>query len=214
MAYETLGDLISAFREDEKDAVAPFFWSDAQLTRWTNEGLAEFAIQSASIYDQTSNVTLIPYGIGQGTVALDPCILDVLDAWVDGNPRLHYRRERFCDDYGMIYCGRGIRFDQAGFLQIYPVPQEAGVMRLKVMRKPIRELCNKADRIPDLLPEWRRHLLPYLGYKAYRVRDSDMFDPSASAAHLKDFEDACQNVREQAILRRGDCSRPIRSSWC
>ena len=45
---ETVSDLIKAFREDERDTVAPYFWSDSQLVRFANGALTAFAEKTKS----------------------------------------------------------------------------------------------------------------------------------------------------------------------
>lgn len=220
MAYETVGDLIKAFREDEKDAVAPYFWSDGQLVRWTNEALTEFAERSMSIYDDESRVTLIQYGPGDDRFALDPCVIDVVGAWIDGRPECGLSRSRisfgngFRGGYWLAYngCSSHFYFDGAGLLRLSPKPAEAGELRLRVIRRPIRDI-DKCDRIPDLLPQDRRHLLSYIASKAYRVSDSEIYDRASADEHRASFERACQRALEASILRRGACTRPIRSSW-
>lgn len=213
MAYDTLGDLIKAFRDDEKDKVEPYFWSNDQLTRWVNEGLIEFAEATRSIYDDTSTITLVSYAVGQHRIDLDACIMDIVDAWVDDHPHRRFRCNGFGDDYGRFYCGHGIHFNDAGFLTITPAPKEAGALRLRVIRRPIREVCEKTDRIPDLLSKDRRLLLVYMAYRAYNVSDAETFDKSKSNTRYAEFLQKCQDALESGILRRGDCSRPIRSSW-
>jgi hypothetical protein len=220
MAYETVGALIKAFREDEKDAIEPYFWSDSQLVRWINEALTEFAEQSHSIYDDEGDVTLIPYGIGEHRFDLDPCIIDVVNAWIEGSPSCRLERchngfgNAFRGGYWLAYngCGSHFHFNAAGILTLNPKPTAAGEIRLQVIRRPVREL-DKCDKIPDLLPTDRRHLLSYIAYKAYRVNEGETYSIESSDKHLERFETACQNAREKGILRRGDCRRPIRSHF-
>ncbi|MCH5583115.1 hypothetical protein [Pseudomonas syringae] len=220
MAYETVSALIKAFREDEKDAIEPYFWSDNQLVRWTNEALTEFAEQSESFRDEESDVTLIPYGVGQDRFELDPCIIDVIGAWVDGQPHICLSRSPypigngFRGGYWLAYsgCSSHFHFNPVGILKLHPKPSAAGAVRLQVVRRPLAELC-KGDKIPDMLPSDRRHLLAYIAYKAYRVNEGETYSIESSDKHLARFEKACQDAREKDILRRGDCVRPIRSNW-
>lgn len=220
MAFKTVDDLIRAFREDEKDNVEPYFWSNNQLVRWTNEALTEFAERTDSIYDDESPVTLIPYGIDQDRFTLDACIIDVVDVWIEGPPRRHLLRSASSFNhghgrgYGCESSGSSHRYhlDDAGQLRIHPKPSAADALRLRVIRRPVREV-EKCDKVPDLLPQDVRHLLSYIAYKAYRVNDAETFNKASSDEHLALFESACQDAREKAILRRGDCSRPIRSNW-
>jgi hypothetical protein len=220
MAYELVSDLIKAFREDERDQVAPFFWSDNQLVRFINEALSEFAAKTRSIYDDSSAVTELPYSADQRSVPLPSCIIDVVDAWYDGNPPRYLNRIPFMaygngwrGGYWNAYTGcTDFRFNPAGEIALYPTPQADGVIRLLVVRKPIKEV-DKPDRVPDLLPDHRRHLLHYMKHRAYRVADAEIFDPSKAINFLAEFDAACQEVLEDSILRRGDCSRPIRGCW-
>lgn len=219
MAYDTVGDLIKAFREDEKDAIAPYFWSDNQLVRWVNEALTEFAERTLSIYDEESDVTLLSYAIGEDRFELDPSILDVTGAWVNGHRHVELSRGLYPFGYlrggylpGFSGCSSCFHFDGAGILRLHPKPSIAGEIRLRVIRGPVREL-DKCDRIPDLLPADRRHLLGWMGYKAYRVNEGETYSIESSNAHLQLFEDACQQVSEKGIKRRGDCTRPIRSHF-
>lgn len=220
MALKTVDDLIKAFREDEKDTVEPYFWSNNQLLRWTNEALTEFAERTRSIYDDEGPVTLIPYGIDEDRFVLDACIIDVVDVWIEGPPRRHLLKSAsgFHYGYGRGYsCESGgsshrYHFDGAGQLRIHPKPSAADALRLRVIRRPVREV-EKCDRVPDLLPQDVRHLLSYVAYKAYRVNDAETFNKASADEHLALFESACQDALEKAILRRGDCARPIRSNW-
>lgn len=109
-------------------------------------------------------------------------------------------------------CGSHFHFNPVGTLKLYPKPTAAGEVRLLVIRRPVKELA-KCDRIPDMLPSDRRHLLAYMAYKAYRVNEGETYSIESSDKHLARFEAACQTALEKGILRRGDCSRPIRSNW-
>lgn len=220
MAYETVEALIKAFREDEKDSVAPYFWSDNQLIRWINEGLTVFAEQSRSFYDDESLVTQLPYSVGEERFTLDPCIIDVVGAWVDGRPECCLTRwtagfgNAFRGGYWLAYngCSSHFHFSPAGVLILHPKPAESGLIRLLVIRRLVRDL-EKCDRIPDMQPQDRRHLLSYMAYKAYRVNEGETYSIENSDNHLRRFEEACQRALESSILRRGSCARPIRSGW-
>lgn len=220
MAYEQVSDLIKAFREDEHDAVAPYFWSDNQLVRFINEALSEFAVRTKSIYDDSSPVTELSYSAGQRSIPLPPCVIDVVQAWYEGSPPRYLNRIPFMaygngwrGGYWNAYTGcTDFRFNPAGELALYPTPEADGVIRVLMVRKPVKEV-DKTDRVPDLLPDHRRHLLHYMKHRAYRVADAETFDTVKSNGFLGEFYEACQDVLEESILRRGDCARPIRGNW-
>lgn len=220
MAYETVALLIQAFREDEKDAVEPYFWSDKQLTRWINEGLTVFAEESRSFYDDESAVTEIPYGIGEDRFDIDPAVIDVVGAWVEGRPECRLNcwatgfGNAFRGGYWLAYngCASHFHFNPAGVLILHPKPVDAGTVRLRVIRRPLRDL-DKCDKVPDMLPADRRHLLSYMAYKAYRVNEGETYSIESSDNHLARFMQACQKALESSIMRRGSCDRQIRSHF-
>lgn len=220
MAYETVAQLIQAFREDEKDVETPYFWSDNQLVRWINEGLTVFAEESRSFYDEHSLITEIPYGIGEDRFELDPCIIDVVEAWVDGKRHCALNRwatgfgNAFRGGYWLAYngCSSHFHFNPDGLLMLHPKPVATGAVRLLVIRRPVKDVSG-CDKIPDMLPADRRHLLSYMAYKAYRVNEGETYSIESSDNHLVRFQQACQKALESSILRRGACTRPIRSHF-
>ncbi|MCO7556201.1 hypothetical protein [Metapseudomonas otitidis] len=214
MAISTIGDLIKAFREDEKDSIGPeYFWSDAQLVRFANGALVAFAEKTLSIVDDGIEV---PFSAGQDLLPYADCIIDVLDAELEigGHTwELDLKAQRDVRRCSMPKHGRPrllVVNNATGSMRLAAPPQEPGSVRLTVIRRPLKELTKDA-RISDLNRTHVEHLLLYIKHRAYNVNDSEMFDPAKAASFLSEFNYECQRVYEAELQRRsGDCRiRPV-----
>lgn len=214
MAYATVGDLIKAFREDERDSVAPYQWSDGQLERFANEALAEFAEQTKSIYDDSSEAARIDYAIGQQELELHPSVIDVIEAYT-GDHRLKVAAPSVVRRADLPSGSRPallVLGGSANQMKLYPSPITAGTLELTVIRRPLAEV-TKASAIPDIPADERRHLLLFIKHKALSVPDIELFDPARAGQFRLEFEAACQRVYENSLRRRSSASQGIRFRW-
>lgn len=211
MAYETVSDLIKAFREDERDDVAPFFWSDGQLVRFANGALTAFAEKTKSIIDDGFE---LEFGAGEDVLDYPEAIIDVIDAeiaigaktWpIDVRSPGEIRRSRLPKS-GKVCL---ILADNAvGKLRLVPAPAAAGVLTIQAVRRPLKEL-SKDSRIPDVNPVHREYLLLHMKHRAYNVADSEILDAAKASGFLLEFDRECQRIYEDALRRRGG-ARTIR----
>lgn len=218
MAFETVSDLIKVFRDDEKDAVAPYFWSDAQLVRFTNQALTEFCGLTLSVYDDSSAITAVDFSVGEQELAYSEAIIDVVDATVviGGQSRaLDLRAPGTIPRAQWPASGRPsmlIVNSSDNRMLLLPPPSETGQVLLTVVRSPLKEL-SKDDKLVDVPRRSRPHLLLYIKHLAYLVADGETFDAGKSRAFRAEFADECQGIYERNLLRRAAASRPIRPSW-
>lgn len=211
MAYETVSDLIKSFREDEKDEVAPGFWSDNQLVRFANGALTAFAEKTKSIIDDSFE---LEFAAGEDVLSYPDSIIDVIDAeisvgaknWpVDVRSPGEIRRSRLPKS-GKVCL---VLADSAvGKLRLVPAPAAAGVLTLQAIRRPLKEL-TKDSKIPDVNPVHREYLLLFIKHRAFNVRDSELFDPAKANDFMAEFNRECQRIYEDALRRRGG-ARTIR----
>ncbi|WJN61365.1 hypothetical protein [Pseudomonas sp. SO81] len=216
MSLETIGDLIKAFREDEKDTVGPeYFWSDPQLVRFANGALVAFAEKTLSIVDDGIEVQ---FSAGQDLLSYAEYIIDVLDAelviggrtWdLDIKAPADVRRSQL-PKHGrpcLLVVNNAI-----GSMRLAAKPSEPGSVRLTVIRRPAKELA-KDSKITDVNRAHRKHLLLYLKHRAYNVNDSEMFDPAKAAGFLNEFNYECQQVYEAELRRRSGARRIKPAAW-
>ena len=215
MAYETVSDLIKAFREDEKDSVGPeFFWTDLQLVRFANQALTAFAENTLSIVDDS---IVVDFSAGADTLPYPDYIIDVLDAqlvigekdWpLDVKAPVDAPRSR------MPKTGRPSMLvvnGATGSMRLAATPQQEGLVRLTVIRRQKDEL-RKDSRLTDVNRAHRETLLLYIKHRAYSVKDAEVFDAVRAGQYLSEFNFECQRVYESELRRRSAARsiRPVR----
>lgn len=187
-------ELIKLFREEEKDNIPDYLWSDSLLVTYLNKGLMEFAKKTLSIYDEITEY--IP--ANEVNLFFDPVILLVLNAFI----------EETQDKLIIASANSPYSYTKALLLNVtthsmklskpYSIPVN---IRLRVIRKPLNTL-KLEDDIPDIEESDVDILLYYMKYKAYQVQDADIINIDKSAFNLSLFKDSCQAIREDNLLRR------------
>ena len=211
MAYETVSDLIKAFREDERDAVAPYFWSDSQLVRFANGALTAFAEKTKSIVDDSFELS---FGAGDDVLDFPETIIDVIDAEITVGEKtwaLDVRSPSEVRRSSLPKSGRVcliLADTSVGKLRLVPSPAVAGVLSLQAVRRPLKEL-SKDSKIPDMNPVHREYLLLHMKHRAYNVADAETLDAAKATGFLMEFDRECQRIYEYALRRRGG-ARTIR----
>lgn len=217
MAYDTVSDLIKAFREDEKDAVAPYFWSDAQLVRFANEALTAYAEKTKSIFDDSSPITEMEFEVGDSDLPYAEQIIDVIEAVIVVGTR---ERELAVKAPGAVRRSclpkNGspqllIVGGSTNRMKLVPAAVEAGKVLLSVVRRPLKE-ATKDGAIPDVPASNRSHLLLFIKHKAYGVQDSELFDPVKARSYEVEFDRKCQSIYEDTLLRLS-VNGPIKFRW-
>ena len=74
-----------------------------------------------------------------------------------------------------------------GKLHLWPVPAQAGAIRLTVQRLPLKPLRDAMDK-PEIRPELHRSLVHWMLYKAYGREDTDLHNDAKAAVALAKFE--------------------------
>lgn len=215
MAYETVSDLIKAFREDEKDSVGPeYFWADAQLVRFANQALAAFAENTLSIVDDGIE---IDFSAGSDALPYPDYIIDVVDAQLvmgDKDWSLDVRAPADVPRSRMPKNGRPSLLVVNGAtnsMRLVATPQHDGLVRLTVIRRQKADL-HKDSRLTDVNRAHRETLLLYIKHRAYSVKDAEVFDAVRAGQYLSEFNFECQRVYESELRRRSAARsiRPVR----
>ena len=193
----TLANLIQRLRLDLDDQVEPFFWSNDQLTKYVNQAEYEACLRTELLRDSsTSAVCQIAVTAGQNTYALHSKILVIKRAWLDGEAHDliktgqheldredHYWRSKTgTPEY--FFADRDTRK-----LVLFPNPDTTYTLKLTVWRTPMAEMAyaNASTVTPEVPEEHHFNLLDYALWLAYRVHDSDVFNPNRAQEHLALF---------------------------
>lgn len=212
-----LGELIEAYRDEADDKEKPYFCSDARLIRYANEGQDEAARRAFLLADSTSELCTIAYAAEAQTVALDPRILEVRDAWIGGERvSVVTRDEMACywpgwrDDSVRARPVRLITGVDTNKLHLYPRPATSGSIRLEVYRMPLCPMRDLKD-CPEIRREAHPRLVDWMLHRAFGRRDADRFDPTLSAEALARFEAEFgkgHGLRNEEWSRSGSVSSP------
>ena len=210
---DTVKELVCAFREDERDAVAPFLWSDPQLLRWARQAVDRFCEITRSVYDSTGLFTTVDVRAGDECIPRHPCIIDIISASIDaqGGRDLDIQAPGQTPHNQLPRTGMTkLLVVGSGDLRLYPPAPEDFSLQLSVTRRPVRQL-ELDSRLADVPVSEREHLLLFIKHRAYRVNDADMFDPAKADNYLAEFERACQHYYETA--QRARRSSNIKFRW-
>lgn len=195
-----LGELRASLREMLGDDTPRYLWSNDTLDRFLNNAVREVCIRARLLKDDADSLPklcLLNFDGGQTRIKHAPEILVVRSGTIDGQCHKLWaltaesldRREPGWDASGETGTPRYVVMDLAQkTLRLFPTPDVAGVLRLRVWRVPLAtELMTEKKEpvvvLPD--PEELRH---WAAHEAYLVKDSETFDPSRSVEHLALFE--------------------------
>lgn len=210
---DTVKELIDAFREDERDTVAPHFWTDAQLLRWARLAVDRFCEITRSVYDNSSSFTAVDVRAGETAFPRHHSIIDIISARIEGPngrqldilaPGQYESRE--LPRSGMT---RALVVDNAN-INLQPAAPQDLTIKIEVLRRPARKL-ELASKLTDVPPSEREHLLLFMKHRAYLVSDAEVFDPAKTDSYLAEFERACQQHYEVAQRARRPAN--IRFRW-
>lgn len=168
------------------DEVAPYLWSDGQLTRFANEAVLE-ACQRSPLLTGTSTVAVLvataDYVINSSIKQINVAKLNLAtyplqqttDAELSMRIGTNWRTRTGTPSH---YVRRGHK------LTLFPIPLVADTLALVTSNLP----GTGFDLDLDLDPAYHKSLLFYVAYKAFMKPDADTYNPVKAADFLKMFE--------------------------
>lgn len=205
----TLGELIALARTRLDDRVAPYLWSDLELTEFANTAQDE-AAERARFLRSTISVSVVA-NTSVYTLPVVPLYDGVLDMrFTDSLGRLNVVRHASYADFNVLthygdaqgtpyffeYGNSSVEF------RLYPTPNAAGSLAIDIARLPTEdERMVSAGDEPVIPAEFHRDLVYWMLFEAYSLRDGDIretasadraeaqftrkFGPKISAKHKK-----------------------------
>lgn len=190
----TLEELIALYRADSMDDPAGQLCSDELLTIYANEAQDEACRRGQLLRDSSSALCTVVFAAGDEAVSVDPRVVRVLRAFVEGREAAVVAVE------AMDVSHPGWQFDGArdrpcrlitgmttDKLHLWPVPSQAGTIRMTVQRLPLKPMRVDIDK-PEIRPELHRALVAWMLYRAYSREDNDLYNDTKAAVHLAKFE--------------------------
>lgn len=210
----TLEDLITEFRGRATDTVAPYLFSDDEITRWINEAESEAAIRARLIVDTTE----IDVSAGDPVCDLPEKLFDIryaelrntggerfeviassrqgLDA---ARPGWRTRAARPCEY---------VHDDKA--LMLGAVPDADYTLALEFFREPAYPLTNDTDE-PEIHARHHVHLVEWALHKAYSKPDAETQNPGEAVKAEQTFTQYFGRRPNADTRRRQNASRPHRN---
>ena len=204
-------------------------WDDETLIRYINDAVDRFANETECIRDfVTAEATQVKLVAGQEFYPLHPSVIGVMTARYGDDARDLARTGHstlstyqtpvsdFFDPNTLptlkpgkplaFATDEGVSEDEHGHfmvcnLRIFPLPTTAyeGVVKMRVIRRPLRHLHGMEDR-PEIPSNWHLAVLDWAGYLAIRQPDLDIagVDQMLKMRELKSqFDDHCARAKKQ-----------------
>ena len=206
------------------DANSDYLWSDRRLVEYINQAERKFCREALIIRDGTTpQCCQLQTVVGQKEYALDPSVVAVISAKMDGD-HADLRRgghsifqtyfmpdQLFFDPSSISWVEPGkvlaystdedVAQDDQGSMSVvtlrtFPKPDNqlgsngqpnAGMIRLRVVRLPLNDLCNPTD-VPEVPRDHHLDMLCWAAYLALRVVDHDSGDPERAQEFKQQFE--------------------------
>lgn len=180
-----LSDLRATFRSEVFDTVAPYLWSDPEVTEFANDAVMEAVRRGWQIIDSvTPDVCSLSYTAASPVLEIDSRIIVIRNAIVRGQvlplermkvgrmeqiwPGWRVTRAK----YPLIYVDDWA----SGFIRLYPHPTESGVIDLSVAREPLDPLVQETDE-PEIPARFHRNLVQWMKFRAYSKSDVETANP-------------------------------------
>jgi hypothetical protein len=169
-------ELVDYVRNDLlHDTTTPQLWSDDLILRYLVEAENIFCRRTHALLDNESSLAEISLESGTGNYALSAKVIHVYGALVDGesNDLRSYTR-RFIPNQLMQATGTPSIFamDEAKqTLRVYPVPSEAGTLKLRIARLPLNALGLGSS--PEIPEQYHLDLCEYAAYRCLKNAEVD-----------------------------------------
>lgn len=200
-------ELLSTFRQEVFDTVAPYLWSDALIYTYIDDAQKQFCRDTYGIEDARSFKLTI---LGDSTTvwyAIDPMILKLRDAINPdtGDDVPFIAVEKMRQNNMKLDGTKGplkalVTGLEKGMVRTYPIPNLASTVELRTFR--LSADVGAGDDF-EIDPQHVLNLLLWVKSKAYSVQDAETNDPRKAAGFKAEWDAYCAKAKvEQSRMRR------------
>ena len=175
------------FRIDMGDKSSPPMWSNDDIDGYANDAEDETCRRALLLVDSTSLATEYPISAGDEGIDLHPSVLYVRRARTASNGRLFPKVARAMDEevpgWEDAAPSRPVVFVpdwQSGYLRFWPPASANDVVKLTVVRTPLRPMSDDCDS-PEIPERYHRALLDWMKHLGYQKQDADTMDIAKAA---------------------------------
>ena len=204
-------ELYAAFREDLKDSVKPYLWTDLEVWRYMDQAYRMFVRKIGGVHDFTSAATQVALSAGVNTSALDQNILKIEQAYLLSNNEevilANWSDAKFflTDDYGItrkIYMDNSagpVRYmvigNQRDIAKWVQVPLVNDTVQLQIYRLPIDHITDAGQEFTDVADDHHLYFLEWMKHLAFKKQDAETFNKGKSDDAGKAFTDYCAEAK-------------------
>lgn len=211
--------LLDLFRTEVDDTSEPYLWSDENFYTYLNDAQDVFVRLIGGIADRRSVLSKVTYKAGDQFKPYDDRILRIKGCWDENNDKVvvqnldslegsggyleddYGRRTNVGLDDGKTGSVRYIITDvEAGDMQLYPIPEADGYLRLYLYRRPLKEITGTGSKL-EVSSFHHLNLLNWVKYKAYMNQDVEAFDRSKALDFRRAFVDAVAEAKTEKSAR-------------
>lgn len=211
-------ELLELFREETDDISEPFLWSDKNFYTYLNDAQDVFIRMIGGVADRRSPLTKINYKTGDQFLKYDDRILKIKSAQDDRNNKIEIQNVDSLEggylqnDYGTRInaglddglTGSVIQYlitdVDAADIQMYPIPDHDGYVKLYIYRRPLKPITGASS--PIEIPSFNHlNLLNWVKYKAYMKQDVEAFDKTKARDFKQDFLDGITEAKSEKAAR-------------
>lgn len=185
----TLADLIAAFRTEADDQTPPYLWSDADIVGYLNDAENEACIR-ANLLVAEKTLRFTP---SRRSVALDPLVLDIIEARLDTRPNDNRLLERqsigWMDAHDRLDNGIPTSYAIVGqSVYLHPTPTITETLRIRFYRLPSEALSlTRPTSEPEIPLSEHVRLLDWALYRAFSKRDADSYEGKKAVDYAAQF---------------------------
>lgn len=193
----TLFDLISRYRSASGDKVAPYFWSDEEVTQWLNDAEAEAAIRGRLLHESSDPaVCSISTTAGQAQYPLHESLYEISSiAWgKDGQAHLQPLiltstevLDRELSNWRHLTGSPKYAVQGDKTIRLVPSPDAHGKIELEGYRLPLLPMEDVGDA-PEINQAHHRHLVCWAIHVGFSIPDAELFDQRRADIARAEFE--------------------------
>lgn len=212
--------VVSIFRSDTRDTVAPYLWSDDELYEYLSDAYQTYVRLSGGIPDFVSDELVVTVSAGERVVDLHPSILRVIGAFrgsdgVEVTCRnledVGTATERSTDDYGLTKSRMmanqpgAVRFMVLGVAPdkalLVDTPVVDDTLTLHTMRMPFDETVTETSTLADIPQRHHRALTLWMKHRGYNKQDADTYNLKAADENELAFRNYCAEIEAETARK-------------
>lgn len=206
----TPAELLAAFRQEVRDEVAPYLWSNAEIYRFMDRAQKDFCRDAVGIGDSRSAITRITLVSGLADYKISSRITKIRAFYrtSDGEELPVYNFENLkntslstSDPQGKVQA-IVVGMDQ-DYIRVVPTPVSTvedavpDTIRMLVYRMPICDITGEAGQCFEIQDHHHINLIPGIAAQAYRKQDAETYDNARAERYATEFKLYCAQSKAE-----------------